>query len=183
MLNRKIAISLITIVAALALTAGGTFALFNSTATNAGNTFGTGALTLSINTVAGTSTGVFSVASAIPGQTFNQALTLKNEGNVPASSVKVSGITLGGNSEIADKLMLQLYLDTNANNVYDSGADTSLGTGALNDPSWTGFVLPGVTLAGGASSPVRAQLTFDSTADNTYQGKSVTFDLGFMATQ
>lgn len=182
-MNRKIIISGISIVSALTLMVGGAFAAFSSANTNTGNTFGAGTLSLQINTQTGTSTGVFSVTNATPGVAVSQDLLLKNGGSVDASSVQVSGITLGGvNPELAGDVTLVFFHDTNANGVLDGG-ETVLGTAHLNDGVWTGYTLPGVALSAGGTYELGAQVTLDLTAPNSDQGKNMTFDLGFQANQ
>lgn len=184
MINRKIAMSAMSILTALSLTGATAFAAFTSQATSSNNTFGSGDLVLRINTVAGVNTTpIFSVPSATPGQSFDQKMTLQNTGSVPAATVNVVSIGLGGpNNDLADKLTLNLFNDANDNGIFDGG-DTSLGSGHLSDPTWAGFTLPGVALGSGGTYNLGARVTFDADADNTYQGKSVSFSLAFQANQ
>ncbi len=183
MLNRKIAISAVSIVACLAMLGGSAFAAFSSTNTNTGNTFGAGNMVLRINTQVSPSTGVFTIPSAAPGDVFSQKLTLQNTGTVDANFVKVGSIAIGGaNPGLAAKLNLMLFKDANDNGVFDAG-DTSLGSGALDDPTWANFVLSGATLPAGGSYNLAAQLTFDPTTDDSFQGQSVAFNMAFTASQ
>ncbi len=182
-MNKKILFSGISILASLSIAVGGAFAAFSSVNTNAGNTFGAGTLVLSINTQTVTSTGVFGVTNAAPGQSFSQKLTLKNEGSVNASSVAVSSIAISGtNPELAGDVTLLLFNDVNDNGVFDAG-DVSLGSGHLNDPSWVGFTLAGITLPAGGTYHLGGQVTLDLGAPNTDQGKSMSFNLALQANQ
>lgn len=182
-MNRSILLGLISIFATVAIVGGSAFALFSSAASNTGNTFGAGTLVLKINGSGPTSTGVFDVPSASPGQFFEQKLTLSNTGSIDASSVKVASIGVGGtNPELAGVLTLKLFNDLDNSGTFNSG-DVTLGEAHLNDAAWTNFTLPSANLGAGGTYLLGGRLTFDSTADDTFQGKSATFDLNFQANQ
>ena len=184
MINRRIIASGLSIVSALAVMGGATFAFFSSSATSNANTFGTGDLVLKINGAAGIATGPFAVTGAAPGTSSTQKLKLSNTGSVAASSVKVNLITMGGaNPTLGDVLTLEFFNDANDDGIQDGG-ETVLGTAHLTDGVWTNYTLPGVTVAGsGGTYNLGATVTFDSGADNSYQGNNATFSIEFVATQ
>lgn len=181
MINKKIMMSGVSIVAALSMMTGSAFALFTSSASNNGNVLGAGNLVLSINTQAPISTGVFNVSSIIPGQSVTQTLTLKNEGSVDASNIIVQGIDINGGT-LGPALNMELFLDNNNDGQVDVG-DTPLGgPAALNSGAWTGYST-GLPLPAGQFKNVLVRITFDSNADNSFQGANVNFDINLQANQ
>jgi len=185
-MNNKLLVSAISITSALALMGGVTFALFSSTASNAGNTFGAGTMTLNINSFGGsTSSKIFNISNAKPTDVFGpQILNLSNTGTVGAATSTLTSITVSpsGSPNLGDKLNLELWRDLNDDGLIN-GVDTQIGVSKpLTDAQWTGLNL-GIPLAVGANMKVLARITFDSSADYTYQGTSVTFDFNFRADQ
>ncbi len=181
-MNKRILFSLVSICSVVGMVGGTALAAFTSTASNAGNTFGSGSLTLSINTALGSlSTPVFTVTNAAPGDvTPVQTLDLKNEGSVTATTVNLTSIGLTGNALLADNLTLDLTVDTNNSGVLDAGDTTT--TGHLSSAAtWTN--VPVGSLAGGANRKVFAKITFDAAAPNTVQGVSAGFSFNFLASQ
>lgn len=181
-MNRRIIFSLISIASVVGMVGGSALAAFTSTASNNGNTFGAGSLTLSINTATGSSsTPVFAVTNAAPGDVSAiQTLNLKNEGSVLANTVTLTGIDLGGDATLANNLVLELAVDNNGNGLIDP--TETVNNQSLSHGSWTGLVL-GFPLAGGASKPVLARITFDAGAPNSVQGTSASFNFNFQASQ
>lgn len=182
MINRKIAISAVSILSAVTMLGSSAFAVFSSQATNNNNSFGTGTLVLQINGQSPTSTGIINVTGKMPGDTVSGALELHNNGSVPASSVQVTGFTLGGNTELAPKLNVVFFADTNANGIQDNG-EASLGASTMDNVVWNGYTLPGVTLSANSSYHLGMSVNFDQSADSTLQNKSMTFTVGFQANQ
>ncbi len=183
-MNSRILVSLLTMALAVTVVTGGAYALFSAQATNEGNTFGSGTLSLVINPNASPfPTPVFTVANAAPGDVFDQAIELKNTGTINASVVKTLLPVLSGNSELASVLTIKYYDDVGSVPGAFDGTDVVLGSAHLDDAGWNGFTLPGISITSGGSRTIRALLTFDSTADNSYQTKSMTFSLGFQANQ
>lgn len=183
MLNRKILVSGISILSALALMGGTAFALFTSAASNNRNTFGSGTLVLNINSVpGGGSTPKFTIANAAPGFFQDQELDLSNTGTVNASSVKITSIAVGGDTILADNLTLTIAVDNNNDGILD-GLDTVLGTEHLTNSVWNNYTLPALTLPAGTTAQIVARLTFDSGAGDALQGKSTNFNLNFQANQ
>jgi spore coat-associated protein N len=185
-MNRKIIFSSMSIVAALSLMGGSAFAAFTSSASNTGNTFGAGSITLTLNGQSGSgSTALFTLSNKVPGDSSLQSIVLANAGNVNSASTKVTAVTsnsTGGTNSVVlgDKLMLTLFDDANSNDAVDSGEE--LASYALTDSSWTNKDL-GFGLNAGDSKPVKAKLVFDSSAGNDYQGASTTFSISFQTSQ
>ena len=181
-MNRRILFSLVSICSVVGMVSGSALAAFTSSASNNGNTFGAGSLVLSINAALGaSSTPVFTVTNAAPGDVSPiQTLTLKNEGSVAASTVTLTGITVGGNTTLADNLILELAVDDNGNGLIDGGE--TVGTFPLTNSFWTPRPL-GFGLAGGASKSVLVRITFDIAAPDAVQGVSTSFNFNFQASQ
>lgn len=185
-MNSKIALSGLSILAALAIVGGATYAAFSSAASNTGNTFGAGSLTLKINGFGGsTSTPIFSVSNAAPGSSSGPLLlNLSNTGTVNGSTTKLTGIDVtpsGDPPNLGGKLTLTLYNDVDDNGTL-TGPDTVIGSAHLTDPAWTNLSL-GFGLAAGTDHGVLALLSFDSDADDSYQGTGVNFNLNFKLDQ
>lgn len=185
-MNTKIILSAFSILASLALVSTGAYATFTSSNTNSGNSFGSGTLTLSVNTESPISTGVFHVTGAKPGDAVGQVLNLKNEGSVDASSLLLTNIVSTPSTGLGDVLTLNLYRDGNNNDTNGMTApdadDVLVGSAHLTSPAWTNINL-GSVLNHGDNRQYLAIVTFDSDSDNTYQSKSVSFDLNFQANQ
>jgi hypothetical protein len=162
---------------------GVTFALFSSTASNSGNTFGAGTLALVVKNGSNVVSPAFTISNALPGYTETQVINLSNSGNVAAGSTTLASlnVTPNGSGDLGEVLTLDLYNDVNGNGIYD-GPDTLIHSGHINS-GWTETVLGFGLAASGGSHNLLAKLTFDSGAVNSYQGKSVTFDFNFRADQ
>lgn len=93
-MNKKIALSGLSILAALALMGGATFAYFSDVGTSTGNTFSTGNLDLKLTDDTETDqddVGASFGGTLVPGGcTGNQTLTLKNTGTVAADHAEVT---------------------------------------------------------------------------------------------
>jgi len=186
-MNKRIIFSGVSILSALGLMIGGAFAAFSSTASNNGNTFAAGSLVLAINGLGGTgSSPVFTVSNAAPGDvTGTQVLNLSNVGSVGAGTTVLTGISVTPtpvSPNLGDKLNLELWNDVNDDGIINGG-DTQIGiTKPLTDAQWTSLSL-GFGLPAGGHHKVLARITFDSSADNTYQSTSVSFNFNFQANQ
>lgn len=92
MINRKIAMSAVSIVTALALAGGATYAFFSDTGTSSANVFNSGTLNMALSdnneedldNVSGT----WGLASA-PGDPFTADLRITNTGSVPANHLEL----------------------------------------------------------------------------------------------
>ncbi len=184
-MNIKIALSAMSIVSALALMSGTTFAVFTSAASNDNNTVGAGTMVLNVNDQAPTSTPVFTVAGMAPGSHEDRVIKLSNTGTVGANTVSLTSITHSTSTsphDLGDVLTLNIY-DNNGGtpNVID-GTNTLLGTAHITSAAWSNVSL-GFGLAPSTSHNVIARVVLDNSADDTFQGANSTFTLNFLASQ
>lgn len=187
-MNRRIAMSAMSIVGALAVAGGTTFAAFTSEASNNNNTFGAGELVLTLDAQAGSSsTAFFTLPSGqVPGVQTDHVLVLGNTGTVPAAEVEVSGIDLNSGTNfaaLAAELVLTFWTDTDSDGEIDGGETIHATEYLSNSAYWTDRTLAGVTLPASGSQTVKAKLAFDLDAPNTVQGASLNFDINFRANQ
>lgn len=182
----KILLSFLTIAAVLVAVSGATTALFTSTASNNGNTFGAGTLMLTINGAPGNaSSPVFSINNVAPGYSENQVLTLQNTGSVAASTLQLTSVTVTDNvsltpANLADVLTAYIWEDTNGNGVIDGGEPTWINGTHLTAIGSNINLGP---LGAGATRHFKVKLIFDPGAGNEYQGESVSFNFNFQANQ
>ncbi len=182
----KILLSFLTIAAVLVAVSGATTALFTSTASNNGNTFGAGTLVLKINGAPGSgSTSVFNISNAAPGYSENQVLTLQNTGSVAASNLLLTGVTVNDNissttANLGNVLTAYIWEDTNGNGVIDDGEPTWINGTHLTAIGSNINLGP---LGVGATRHFKIKLTFDQGAGNEYQGESISFNFNFQANQ
>ena len=184
-MNTRILLSVLTILGVVALAGTGAYAAFSAQATNTGNTFGAGTLTLQINPGASPSPApVFSFTDIVPGQSKSGLFKLHNSGTVDAGSVQIATIdTTGSGTHIPGHVTVSFFHDIDGNGVND-GIDTPIaGSGKLNDPSWTGYTLPGVAIAHGADYNLGTTLTLDLDTPNDAQGELAQFSITFKANQ
>lgn len=183
MITRKILFSLVTMFVVVAMMGVGTYAAFSSAASNTGNTFGAGTLTLKINDqVDSGSSPIFTLSNKKPGDVSDiQTLDLVNSGSLTGTVKLVSITTTPAAPNLGDVLKLDLYNDTNGNGSYDDGVDLIIHSENLTGAGWAD--LPMFTLTASESHKVFAKLTFDSDAGDTYQGQSVSFSFNFVANQ
>lgn len=91
-INSKIALSSLSIFAALALVGGATFAFFSDSGTSSANVFNSGTLDMKLTDADQTAlenvSGTWGLASA-PGDTFTGDLKVKNSGSVTANHVEL----------------------------------------------------------------------------------------------
>lgn len=186
-MNKKIAMSAISIVSALTIMGGATYATFFEDNVNQQNTFGAADLVFAINGQTGTSNNVFTTGNAgnmVPGQSNDQLLALTNSGTIPASSVKVTGFNkTGGTANFEDQITVTFFDDVNGNGNMDSG-EASLGQALMSDPVWNNYTLPGVSIpAGGTPYNLGVLLTLNNDVPNSFQGASIIFNMNFQAVQ
>lgn len=184
-MNKRIALSGLSVLSSVALVGGAAFAAFTATASNNGNTFGASTLSLAVVPNGGNAaTPVFNFPTGItPGTVKDQAITLSNPGDTPASTVKLASITMTGGSSpnLADKLTLDIYNDVDGSGTINGG-DTLQGSAHVNDPAWTNIPL-GFALPASGSHQIIARITFDADATNAYQGATTSFNMNFEADQ
>jgi hypothetical protein len=184
-MNRKIALSGLSIVTALALLGGAAYAQFVVTAQATGNTFSSGNPALELcndapgpaPTTCGTSIGSpISLANLIPGvpQTFN--FWLDNTGNDSLTSFTTlfNGISGSGSSATSGTNSLENDLSVSISCDSTSG-NAAAGPAAFN--VWESTVGLGGTLTSGAQS--RCAITVQLPANNSLDANQI---LGFNAT-
>lgn len=206
MINRKIATSAISIVTALALMGGATFAFFNSTATSANNTFTSGTLDLFVDddnesAVDNSVIGSISASNFAPGQTVNGFVSLHNPGSLAIAEIELTADTSetadpGADSDMRDVLNLTVLLDdtTTPDSACAGGTDlTTTIEGVVGDGDATLTLaefdngtddydaLQGLTA--GQTRNVCFAVEFDSDAGNIYEGDAVNTTFTFTANQ
>jgi predicted ribosomally synthesized peptide with SipW-like signal peptide len=219
-------LSALVVIGAAALIGGGTFASFNAETKNPGNTFATGTLVLSntkaggsacLSTGAGTSTDtnvnsscdtLFALTVRKPGDAGTANLTVKNEGSIDASALKVfssacananaTGETYNGTGLPCSKV--QLYIQqwsdsgfttpsqcvyggatvTNTCDFSDATKTLTAFTTSYNSSS-SGKTVSALSAHTSAYFTIGLKLPAD--ADNTFQGRQASFDLTWNAAQ
>lgn len=172
-----------SIVAALALVGGATFAFFSSAATSSANVFASGTLNLALcdgnepcpetSNATQNVTATFGLDNMKPGDcTGVQTLTLKNTGSINAGSVDIAAANNNGT--------FSPWLRINSL-TYDGGAQS---VGDPNANTWSDladFQTNGLTGLGGINSGSTKNLVMDvcldQTAPNSVQGLSDTLTL------
>lgn len=203
MINKKIAISTISILTSLMLMGGATFAFFSDSATSTGNTFSTGSADVQIaedvppadpGTYAGSITGV-TFSDITPGFTMDKDFWIKNNSTGTFSMDATADLNnLGGisNGTLPDELMVKFTCDTDKNGLGTGNTTTiekSVNSWITDAPVALGTLGPneGASNATIASDQdellcrMTASLSVD--ADNTIAGKDLSFDGVFDATQ
>lgn len=194
---KKLLFSLLAVGVTSALAIGATRAYFTDTESVLGNTISTGTIDIS-NTAQHYTTddghGHYSwsgisiaLNNAKPGDTIRQWVKITNTGSLSVGSLKVSAVNAQGDTYLLDSVRVSLYgtVDTYGQGIYSpdwgNGQIVSswlqnvniLGTAVYNDASAGHVLLPG------ASDVIILDFKIPTTWDNTYQGKSVTFDVQF----
>lgn len=135
--NTRIGLSLISILAAAAMMAGATFALFTDAASSQDNTFSTGNADLQIandivppgdpDVYANDITGV-SISSLLPDQSITKDFWLKNNSSGDFSmdtTVDLGDLTGTVEGTLPNELMVMFQCDTNSNGLGDGDSSTS----------------------------------------------------------
>lgn len=191
-MNRKILFSTISILSALALMSGATFAFFSSTATSTGNVFAAGTLTMQLDdndeiTPAATVVASFGGTSLAPGGAVSGFVSMHNSGSIAMAEVNLSSTeTVLSSPDLAGKLNITSAKIGTESTCTTAPVDITLSftnLGALNALGAPGFDLPSSALAAGATKYLCMTFTLDSGTDNTYQGKSITESFSFTGHQ
>ncbi|OGH04591.1 MAG: hypothetical protein A2W22_04985 [Candidatus Levybacteria bacterium RBG_16_35_11] len=208
-MSRRIALSILSIVASLAIVGGATYAFFSATATSSSNTFASGTLTLNLDDVNESAVdnsviGSISASNFAPGQSVNGFVSLDN----PAGGIDIAEVEMtmdtsetadpGADSDLRDVLNLTVLLDDNTPDSLCSGGtdltttiDSQVGNNAApltlgefdNGTDEFDAFLTGVGLPDGTARNVCFTVTFDSGAGNIYQGDAVDTTITFTANQ
>lgn len=209
MFTTRIGLSIMSILGALALLSGATFAFFTDTASSNANTFGAGSLDLDIanNSPTGSFTdnvsATFAISNMAPGQTDAQVVNLSNQGTIDIAEIAM-GFVSNSTDDVAtpdgSDLRNVLTLEVREGGI-DDGATCSGGTadrtsaidaakgdgnGVLTFKEFDGgtFDSLGIALtASGATIPVCIEVGMLSTAGDIYQGDSATATFNFIGHQ
>ncbi len=193
MINRKIAMSGMSILASLALMGGATFAFFSDSATSTGNSFAAGNFDLKIGDAAPAASdsigAVFISNNMIPGATPTSAtLFLRNTGSVPGNKVFLKVENVGGvdnNTNQPTPMPRQINITVTYDGTPISVPDTNGNARQdLEDLQIAGNGLQIGTITDlSADHTLIVTAGLDSGAGNEYQGDSVTADLRATLTQ
>lgn len=222
---KKVLLTVMVLGMATGVLGSGTFATFTAQTTNPNNTFVAGTLVLSNTKTGGTtcfSTGggstdsnsnsacesLFSANVRKPGESASQTLTVKNEGSLAASALKLFSTACGNANSTGEsyfgtglpcgkvQLYIQQYSDSSfttpsaclyggATGVTCDFSDTtktlSAFQGAYNSSS-NGLTI-GSGLAAGASVYVKVAVQLPSSADNSFQGRQASMDFNWFLSQ
>ncbi|UFS58071.1 SipW-dependent-type signal peptide-containing protein [Subtercola endophyticus] len=162
------------IVVAAVLGAGGTFALWNSSANASGPVSvqsGTAALSVS-------SALAMSTARLYPGGTVTGAVTLANTGNTPLA-LRVTGLS-AGTPATAFSSALTIGVGPGTAAACTAGTVTPTWTGTA--ATWAAGSLA-TTVAAGSSAPLCVSIALATSADNTAQNLSATVIVTIDGTQ
>ncbi|MFM8304993.1 MAG: hypothetical protein ACKOA9_11980 [Actinomycetota bacterium] len=228
--RKRLGAAALALLGVVALTGVGTFATFNAQTKNPGNLFSDGTLVLSNTKDGGTaclSTGggttdvnsndtcdqLMNLTVRKPGDSSTTKLTIKNEGSLAASALKVfsaactnadaSGETYHGTGNPCSQiqLYLQLYLQQYTDSSFSTpsaclyGGATVANTCDFSDATKTlaafqsaygsaaGGLGIGSGLTTGASRYVKVGIMLPSASNNSFQGRQATFDLTWYAEQ
>lgn len=223
--KQKVLLSTGVITAVGALGGLGAFASFTAQTRNPGNVFANGTLVLSNTKTGGTSclsTGggttdvnvnnvcdqLLNLTVRKPGDSGTATLTIKNEGSVAASALRVFEAACTNSDALAESFhgtgnpcsQVQLYIQQYSDALFatpsaclyggatgvtcdfsDTTKTLSAFTGSYNTSS-NGLAI-GSGLAAGASDYFKIGVMLPSSSDNTYQGRQATFDLTWFAVQ
>ncbi len=194
MINRKIAMSAMSILTALGMTAGATFAFFSDSATSTGNSFSTGSFDLKIgaSAPAGSDTigAIFLSNAMVPGATPDSStILLRNTGSIAGNNLYLKAENVGVVDNNTDQDLGPMQRLINVTVTYDLAPvvipDTNGNARAdLEDLQVAGNGLPlGVLTDTGADHTLTITTGLDSSVNNTYLTDSVTADFRATLTQ
>lgn len=205
-MNKKIALSGLSILTALALMGGAVFAFFSSQATSNNNLFGAGNLVLQLDdndeSASATVTGSIGVGTSAfaPGDDVDGFISLHNDGSIDIAEVEMGTAVTetadpGADSFLADKLNVTVQVDTTTgtNGICDtptnltSSIDSAVGDGStpLTLTEMNGDTFDAITpgLAAGDTRDLCINVAFDNSAGNIYQGDAIDVDFTFTGNQ
>lgn len=186
MFNRKILISGISILSALMLMGGATYAFFSSSATSTNNVFGAGTLTLLLDDNNEQSAAAITASfgdTLAPGASTSGFISMHNSGSINIAKVKLGTLeTVTSTPDLAGKLNITAATigdnQTCSTNPHSVTGLTTLG--ALNG---TTISMNNSDIAAGGTKYLCMTFTLDQGTDNTYQGKSITETFNFEGDQ
>ena len=177
-INKRIAVSFVTIAGTLTAVVGITFAVFTNDASLVNNTLGTGTPSLQISNFTNPNCGIFSNTSITgvqttkvsPGQGETKQFCLKNNNSDSSINFDITAVVTvqGGNT-----------LDANL-------VDLSIGCGAETPTTGTVAVYPSSLITSLASGEIKVcsiTQTLSSTATNSAINQDIAYDVVFTGTQ
>ena len=181
-MNRKILLSLMSIVTVCALMVTGTYAYFSNAATSSNNVFASGTLDLQLangaSTFGDSVSASFGSTTLSPGSCLVAAtLNMKNVGSVPANHIDVSAT----NTNISFASFLKLKTVTLDGNDIPLPDTNSNGYKDLQDLSVSGIV--NKPLTDFLVHPLVLEVCLDSSVGNEQQGQSDTLNLTILLDQ
>ena len=190
-MDRKIFISGLSILSALSLMSGATFAFFSSTATSTGNVFASGTLTLKLDDnneeiPATTVTASFGNGTPVlaPGGSQSGFVSMHNDGSIDMAEVRLSSIeTVSSSPDLAGKLNITSAKIGTESTCTSSPVDITGSFSSLATLNSGGLDLPSSAISAGATKFLCMTFTLDSGTDDTYQGKSITETFTFVGHQ
>ena len=198
-MNSKIIMSGISILSALAVMGGATFAFFSSQGTSTNNVFAAGTLGLKVDdndeAAATTISASFGSGALAPGASSSGFVSLHNSGTLSIAEVALGANETSNNnsgtSDLAD--VLNMTVKTGDDNTCVSGMvdqtsaiNAQIGPGSPNltlaELNTTDYdSLPGVSV--GPDKYVCMTFTMDPSAGDVYQNNSITEDFVFTGHQ
>ena len=207
MINKKIAMSAMSIVAALTLAGGATFAFFSDEATRPSNTFGTASMDLELAndgvTFLDDVTATFSVSNMIPGQIRAQTITFRNNGTTPIAEIAMKLDATSADDSSPDGSDLRNVLNvrvfegstadgTNTSCTGGTEVTSTIETAVQNNGTpltftdWNGDTYDSLSLpipVGLSTQNLCVAVELEPTANNDYQGDSANATFTFVAHQ
>lgn len=180
---RKIATSLVIVLALAVLSVGATYAVFSSTASYVGSTYATGILEIRVNGETA-KTSSMDVQNAAPGTEYSGEFTVNNYGapwfggpsTLAAMELVISKANPTGDMDLFNALMVKVEANrgwATRMPVYE-GKLKNLAQADLLGSRWT-------SLAAGDSEVVYYTVWLPTSAGDSLQGKSCTFDFAVEA--
>lgn len=181
-MNTKIALSTLSILTALSLVGGATFAFFSDSGTSNDNFFSIGTLDLKLSddtpeTDQDNVTASFGGTDLVPGATVSGQLRLKNSGSINADHAEIAVVNNNSDgTNPLDEVLELLTLDYDGSSVLSQVADANGNTYKdLDDLATSG--LDNLSLTDiGVNHPLDLTVQMRSDAGNVYQGDSVDSD-------
>jgi predicted ribosomally synthesized peptide with SipW-like signal peptide len=159
----------------------GTYAFWTDDVTITGSTFTSGVLDLQVNNSDSYTTTTLGMSSTpmVPGNTSAEVLTVKNNGNVPLKYTLTGGLTGTDAAALASSLKLTVVAggtrSGTGNAATCTGGTTIYGPTALTTTTSTAIIgTRRGPLAAAGTEALCFQVTFDSAASTTLQGKTTT---------
>ena len=192
----------------IALVGGGTWAYFSDTESSTDNSLTAGVLDLTVDGV-NVAVTTFSEGAAAPGDSGSGSTTLANAGSMAGElDISFSAITNtagaggtefeGGSGELGGVAEIAVYLDVNQNATFDAGdielnttganpyanpGNTTLDYATINSYGSVSYNAVLASMAAPAADDFIVLWQVPTTADNTIQGDSVSFDVTFVLEQ